>query len=207
MDSASPFATHTLALQAVDVTFPLQGTVIPFEHSYALYGALSALLPALHEADWLGIHPIHGMRTESQLRIGHGTCLRLRLPPDKIRDVQPLVGRTLQIGADRIAVGAPSTHMLRPHGTLHSYRVTIKNAMDDAQILRGLLAELAALQIQATLSVRRVRALQIKDARIVCYRVIASDLSGESSLRLQIHGLGGRRRMGCGLFDVMKEPQ
>ena len=40
--------------------------------------------------------------------------------------------------------------------------------------------------------------MRIRDKRVVGYAVLATGLTVEESIRLQEHGLGGRRRMGCG---------
>ena len=42
--------------------------------------------------------------------------------------------------------------------------------------------------------------IQIKDKSIVGYALRVVGLTAEESIRLQETGLGGRRRMGCGVF-------
>lgn len=45
----------------VDLSFVLTGTVdIPADHGYHLYASVSRLLPAVHEPNGIGIHPIRG---------------------------------------------------------------------------------------------------------------------------------------------------
>jgi CRISPR-associated endonuclease/helicase Cas3 len=44
------------------------------------------------------------------------------------------------------------------------------------------------------------RVLRIKNKTVVCYSVQVNNLSSEDSVLLQEAGVGGRRRMGCGLF-------
>jgi CRISPR-associated protein Cas6 len=44
------------------------------------------------------------------------------------------------------------------------------------------------------------RVMNIKDKRIVGYALRIVGLTAEESIRLQETGLGGRRRMGCGIF-------
>ena len=46
----------------------------------------------------------------------------------------------------------------------------------------------------------RRRALRIKDQTHVGYSLLVEGLSAEESIRLQEQGLGGRRKLGCGLF-------
>ena len=49
------------------------------------------------------------------------------------------------------------------------------------------------------------RVLRIKDRRVVGYSLRVLGLTAEESIRLQEEGLGGRRRMGCGVLLPMKE--
>jgi CRISPR-associated protein Cas6 len=44
------------------------------------------------------------------------------------------------------------------------------------------------------------RVLDVKGRKIVGYAMQVAGLTAEESIRLQEEGLGGRRRMGCGLF-------
>jgi hypothetical protein len=53
-------------MTTVDLAFSLIGTKpIPADHRYHLYAALSRVLPALHQGNGIGVHPIRGRQ------IGH----------------------------------------------------------------------------------------------------------------------------------------
>lgn len=188
----------------VDVSFALQGQEIPFEHGYALYSALSNKFPALHEAAWLGVHPIYGPRQDEQrLKLTKESSLRLRIPAERLSEVTPLQGQPLSVLGNEIVPGAVRIQMLRPSSSLRCYRATIKNAVEDDAFCQSLLALLVELGVHADIEYRRVRPLQIADKKIVCFRVRLHGLSPEHSLLLQSVGVGGRRRMGCGLFDPL----
>jgi CRISPR/Cas system CSM-associated protein Csm4 (group 5 of RAMP superfamily) len=45
----------------------------------------------------------------------------------------------------------------------------------------------------------------VKDKQIVGFEVTAVDVDATGSLRLQEHGIGGRRHMGCGVFVPVRE--
>jgi CRISPR-associated protein Cas6 len=45
------------------------------------------------------------------------------------------------------------------------------------------------------------RILTVKDKKIVGFSLLAHGLSDEDSIKLQAHGIGGRRAMGCGIFN------
>jgi hypothetical protein len=42
----------------VDLAFRLIGNKVPVDHGYALYSAISRLLPVIHEEKNIGVHPI-----------------------------------------------------------------------------------------------------------------------------------------------------
>jgi CRISPR-associated protein Cas6 len=44
------------------------------------------------------------------------------------------------------------------------------------------------------------KTIKIKRFTVVGFALAIFDLSEEDSIKLQIHGLGGKRRMGCGVF-------
>ena len=45
------------------------------------------------------------------------------------------------------------------------------------------------------------KTLTIHDKKVVGYSMQINGLSDVDSIRLQEHGLGGRRKMGCGFFE------
>jgi len=61
-----------------------------------------------------------------------------------------------------------------------------------------------ALGIRGKLGLGRRRVMRIKDKTIVGFQVVVAELTAEESITLQEHGLGGRRRMGCGIFVPLR---
>jgi CRISPR-associated protein Cas6 len=103
----------------LDLSFPIQGERVPRDHGYALYGALSRAIPALHGASWLGVHPLGGaLADDATLLFGRHPHLRLRLPADRIADVLPLAGARLDVGGAALRLGAPRVHALAPVASL-----------------------------------------------------------------------------------------
>ena len=64
------------------VEFPLRGERLPADHGYALYGAISRILPEQLRADWLGIELISGIPWDKGLIVLTitGAKFLLRLP-------------------------------------------------------------------------------------------------------------------------------
>lgn len=178
----------------------------------------------------LAILPITGQPIGQRRIALHPTSkLVIRLPQGQIPKLLPLAGKTLPMpGNGSIALGAPDIAALAPASSLYSRLVTIKvrdlkeSASDyhDAFLTaaRRMAAEVGVSSSQLTLLSRRQpvsaegkigaradspwlrRTLSIKHRNIAGYAMLASGLTQEASLALQIHGLGGRRHFGCGVF-------
>jgi CRISPR-associated endonuclease/helicase Cas3 len=208
-----------MPMPVVDVSFPLQIRSAPRDHGYILYGAISRTVPELHEAKWLGVHPLCGRPIDDNtLEMGRHARLRLRLPADKIPGVLPLAGATLNLFGLKAVVGVPTIHALAPAGSLDSRMVSIKltsaphrensalgrETLDvaafDARYKSEIERQLSAIEIHRPFQIRGRRCLTVAGRRVVGYSVRVTDLLQDESLRLQGVGIGGKRRMGCGLF-------
>ena len=208
----------------VDLVFRLTGDSVPSDHGYTLYSSLSALLPTLHQASWLGIHPINGLPANRRvLKLTERSRLRFRLPLEHLSELLPLAGKRLTLtnngNSSTIRVGLPEVHALKPSAELFSRCVFIKlSSAEKAELnpsremfLTAVEAQLQKLEVagKAWIDDRRDeqghelsrRVLHIKNRTVVGYAVHVTDLSDEQSIRLQEIGLGGRRRMGGGLFN------
>lgn len=207
----------------VDVAFPLAGQSIPVDHGYALYSALCAAVPALHGAAWLSVHPLSGNPVEvGTLALRDNARLFLRLPAERIPDVLPLVGRTIEVAGTRLALGAPNVSALVPAACLDARLVVLKlteaprrenqdlrrQTLDMAvfpdRYAAELKRQLTALDISSPPELRGRRSTTVSGKRVIGYSVRVSALSAEQSLRLQISGLGGKHRMGCGIFRATR---
>lgn len=209
----------------IDVSFRILGEAVPMDHGYPLYSALSRLRPALHNADWLAIHPINGLHAGSNyLRLTKNSRLRLRIPLERLSEVMPLAGKSLTLGngSGIVRVGVPEVFMLKPASLLRSRCVVIKVSevektgraisremfLDAARVQmksKGINGELRVdEQLDARGREKSRHVIRIKEHVVVGYTLWVSGLSDEDSLKLQESGLGGRRRMGCGIFVPVK---
>lgn len=210
---------------AVDLIFGVRGGPIPADHGYALFGALCRIVPALHGADEIGVHPIAGQLVGGRrLELTDRSRLALRLPASRIAEALPLAGQRLDIEGSVVTVGVPQTRALRPAATVASRLVVIKGFLEPAAFLEAARRHLAEIDsgAEALLFARRAdrslegatardqgtplrRTLRIRDKEIVGYALAVQRLSAEGSLALQSTGLGGRRRFGCGVFVPVRE--
>jgi CRISPR-associated protein Cas6 len=196
----------------VDVAFPVIGTTVPLDHGYALYAALCHRLPALHEERRWAVHPIRGQRAEPGILalVARGrsrSAVKLRLPVESLPQVLSLVGRTLDLLGHRITLGAPVVYPLLPSAELRSRWVTIRGFHEEpAPFTEALRRQLEAVPevgpasgaITCEIGPRRVQ--RIKGKQVVGFAVRLHGLDERASIAVQVAGLGGRRRMGAGVF-------
>jgi CRISPR-associated protein Cas6 len=188
-------------MPVVDLAFRLTGATIPVDHGYALYGAISRILPNLHADKEIGVHPIRGRYVgEGDLHLTSVSRLTLRLPDDRIGVVLNLAGKSLEVDGHRLQVGIPETRALRPAAALYSRLVTIKGFLELEPFLVAARRQVESLRVHVELVVGERRTLRVKDRKVVGFDLFAAQLDAEASFRLQEGGLGGRRHMGCGVF-------
>lgn len=195
----------------VDAAFPLTGKSLPLDHGYHLFSAVSRVLPVLHERKSWGIHPVLGRRSgPGQLELTDRSTLKLRLPVAELGIAFPLVGKTLEVGGNRVNVGAPRVYPLESKPTLKARFVTIKHHADsDADFAAAVREQLAGIgdlgqelaAIEVVVGPRRV--MRVGGQVIVGFAVSLSGLLAQASLRIQQAGIGGRRHMGAGIFVPM----
>jgi CRISPR-associated protein Cas6 len=193
----------------VDLAFPLLAPEpIPADHGYHLYGALSRILPQLHETNGIAVHPIRGQQTGNrQLQLNDRSRLVLRADADHIGQLVALAGKQLDVAGHRLRVGVPQVWTLRPAPAVRSRLVTIKGFLDPEPFQAAARRHLDEIGVsaEAQLTLGKRRTLRIKDKEVVGYEVLVEALSAEESLTVQERGLGGRRHMGCGVFVAISD--
>ena len=73
-------------MPSIDLAFRLTGSAVPVDHGYALYAALSRILPEIHVAKDVAVQPIRGVYSgNGTLHLADFSRLILRLPDEQIR--------------------------------------------------------------------------------------------------------------------------
>ena len=215
----------------INVAFALSGKQLPADHGYLLYSAISRLtdrggrptvsagvasgtgvppVSPLHKTDWLGIELISGFPSGPGLIAlpDRDATLRLRIPANHYRDVLPLAGKRLDIGGHQIRLGLPVARPIEPAPSLYARVVTIKKFTEAAPFLEAVNRQLDALDVKGTADLPRDeqgryrrRIVTIHGKSVVGFSVAVHELNDDDSLKLQSFGVGGRRAMGCGIFN------
>ncbi len=199
-------------MPVIDLSFVLVGTTFPLDHGYCLFSAICRVVDALHGDRRIGVHPIRGRQTApGVLTLDNRSRLKLRLPSEEIAPYIALAGQALELEDHRLQVGIPRVETLTPAANLASRLVTFRHALAPPDLEEDVRRELARLEISGTphfvpsarpafagQPLRRV--LKVREMRVVGYALRVTGLTADESIRLQEEGLGGRRRMGCGVF-------
>jgi CRISPR-associated protein Cas6 len=115
------------------------------------------------------------------------------------------------VGSRPVAISTPTRYLLAPHESLYSRMVNVRNQTEPNSFYEFLNARLDEMGIKArtepvVMDNRQVfKGLRIKDCRVIGFPVVVRGLTDAESIKLQIHGLGGRRRFGCGIFLPLRE--
>ncbi len=195
-----------------DLAFHMQVRCLPIDHAYALSHALAAELPWLESEADAGIHLIHVAESgngwfrpddsaHELLQVSRRTRLRLRLPKARLDDARTLTGRRLDIGGNELVVGEATARPLSAHTTIFARYVMVEEAQNENEFVEHCVARLRDLDIRVRkLLCGRETAFAFPGRRIAVRSVMLAELQAEESVRLQQHGLGPGRHIGCGLF-------
>jgi CRISPR-associated protein Cas6 len=186
-------------MDMVDVAFSLRGGTIPADHGWRLFQLLAERLDWLADEPDAGVHPIRGSRAVAgEIFLGARARLMLRLPRERAQQSFALSGARFDLG-NNIEVGSAHLRTLFAHGTLYSQFVTT-GTPDEARFQRDVSTELERAGIGCKIICGRIRRAQTQGAETVGFSLMLHELSSEHSLRMQAAGLGGGRKLGCGLF-------
>lgn len=185
---------------AVDAVFPIDGKTLPRDHAQALQQALCAQLPWLGTDPLAAIHPIkvvHG--NDEQALLSQRTRLLFRVRARRLDDLMALAGLDIGVDGHLLRLGVPHLRELQPHATLYAYRVAADSA-DEVTFMAAVDRELAQLAIGGERVCGKRQRMVISGRELDTFSLMLHALPPEQSMRLQQHGLGLHRLLGCGIF-------
>lgn len=186
----------------VELKFPIVGKTLPTDQGYALYGAISRLVPEIHSDDWFALETIPGVaRGDGTTHLDPQGKLRMRLPQEHVSLLLKLAGKQLNISGHALRLGTPEISLLAPASALYARIVTIKGFIEPGPFTDAVCRKLDERAIRGEVVVGPRRVLQVANHKIVGFALAIHELSDDASIQLQTEGLGGRRKMGCGYFN------
>ena len=198
----------------VDVVFSIDCRELPVDHAHSLSVAVRAAAPWISEDDRVGIHTVHvagsqngwerpAHGTQTRLLLSRRTKLTIRAPKDAVeRLTQDLSGAVLDVAGCRLAVRDAHTRLLSKQGTLQARYVVAESLEESEDAFLGRMAkELSVLGIRVRRALcGRTNLLMTPAGPIAARSLMLADLAPDEAVRLQRHGLGPLRQMGCGIF-------
>jgi CRISPR-associated protein Cas6 len=190
----------------IDLMFPVRGRGIPLDHGYSLFSAISRCLETrdhhwLHEGDGVGLHFIRGTYVgPGRLTLDARARFGVRISASRVAAFLPLAGKQLQLHGNAIRVGIPRPRALTPATDLYAHLVTTRNGQDERRFDAEIARQLDELSVGGSVVRGERRVITVRDRKIVCHGLTVRGLSEYASIRLQEAGVGGRRKMGCGVF-------
>ncbi len=195
-----PAARLDWGRSVVEAVFPLEGKTLPRDHAQALQHALAEQLPWLHEDAGAGVHPLKLVTgPESLALLSQRTRLILRVQINRLDELKAVVGVQLDVAGHALRLGAVHPRALQPLATLYAYRVAASGA-DESAFMQTMEAELASLAIAGERVCGKRQSMRVDGLEMTTFSMMLHGLVPEQSLRLQQHGLGTHRLLGCGLF-------
>ena len=141
-------------MELLRVTFPVSGSEIPLDHGYAVFSAISALVPEVHANRQVAIAPIRGVfKAPVTLTLAPFSRLTVITPLSLVPDLFVLSGKVLSIGQSPVLLGRMVLSPITPCESAGS-RLVVFSFPDKLEITeQSFLAEvnrqLGLLDIQA----------------------------------------------------------
>lgn len=188
---------------AFDLSFEVQGSELAADYPAALAAAVLARLPWAADDPLFGIHRINAPLTDAGYLLSRRSRLQLRVGKSRLADASALAGQTLDFGATRLALGRATPRPLTPFPTLGAQQV-VNTRADEPAFLEDLELQLELLGVEAGVICGKPAEVAGPTRTLKGFAVVLHELSPADSLRIQRLGLGGARRLGCGLFTHHK---
>lgn len=191
------------AAERVDLAFPAQGDTLPRDHRAMLAAALAAHLPWLGVEPGTGVHRVNLVAGGGEQGLLSGRArLVLRVPRERSGAVAlQLSGIVLDLGGERLELGAPQVRELLPHRTLYAHFVAGASADgDEAAFLAEVGAELDRLDVDARTVCGRRQQIHTERGIVGGFSLMLDGLGRDDALRVMRVGIGPHRALGCGLF-------
>lgn len=199
-----------------ELRYSLIGTLLPTDHGYRLYSAISDRISEVHKptTNWsmatIGGQP-NGNR---EIILTENSRLRIRTSQEQLPLFLQLVHKRLKIDRYSLVLQPPDIHPISPAPTLKARLVVIKGFQEPEPFIRAVKYQLQKLEIDDSnvyipnnkLSLPDRKAIKVHEDKVVGFSVVVDKLDALDSIALQIAGCGGKQKMGCGFFTSVSIP-
>ena len=201
----------------IDLSFVVKCKCLPLEHMQELYESLSEVLPQLKVDKFAGIHPINGSESgngwerssdpSALIYLSRRQKMSIRISKDYLKDAENLVGQSINVAGYDIELGKTSIKKLSDLPTTFCRSIMVDSRMDEDDFLQWAFNELKVLDITVRkMMAGKERVVQLPNGgERITRSLMVAELKQAESIRLQQHGLGEGRKLGCGIFLPQKD--
>ena len=198
--------------EVVDIVFGIDCRCLPVDHAYALAEAVKSVLPWLEDEPGAGLHTIHGAASgngwmrpgdaDALLLFSRRTRFSLRVPKHRIEDAKKLQGQRLSVAGYDLTLKEASERPLSTLTTLFARHLAADEGYSsEEELLHWVATELQKLDIRPRkMLCGTEHVISTPTGGIPTRSLMIAELEHDESLRLQQHGIGPHRTLGCGLF-------
>ena len=186
----------------IDVVFDLDGGTVPGNYPYLLWDELLRCLPWLKDENETGVHPLRGSASGENILLSKRTKLILRIPAERVSQIEALSGQRLNIAGNTLVVGKAKQRQLQAATTLHAN--IVESNLSEVEFLIEMKRQLHDMNVPCNLICDKHRKISGSKQTINGFGLVLHDLKLPISLQIQNTGLGGSRRFGCGIFVPFK---
>lgn len=201
----------------IDLSYVVKCKCLPLEHMQPLYESLSGVLPQIKDDKFAGIHPINGAESgngwersndpNQLIYLSRRQKMSIRISKDYLQDAENLSGQTINVAGYDIELGKTSIKKLSDLPTTFCRSIMIADRMVEDDFLQWAFNELKSLDITVNkMMAGKERVVQLPDGgERITRSLMVAELKQAESVRLQQHGLGEGRKLGCGIFLPQKD--
>jgi CRISPR-associated protein Cas6 len=197
-----------------DAIFKIDCKILPIDHSYLLSNALINLFPWLEDAN-AGIHDISvadGNGWEQDHESGFfypskRSKLSIRLPKDRLNDIQSLSSKTLELGKYKIKITEQlESKLMSDMQVLFAKNVACDEEISENEFLQNSFNQLKDIGVNAKKMLAGMqRNISTPDGYVHTRSLMLASLTKSESVTIQEYGIGEHRVLGCGLFVPQKD--
>lgn len=201
----------------IDLSYVVKCKCLPLEHMQELYESLGEVLPQLIDDKFAGIHPINGAESgngwersndpNELIYLSRRQKMTIRISKDYLQDAENLVGQKINVAGYDIELGKTSVKKLSDLPTTFCRSIMINSRMDEDDFLQWAFNELKSLDITVQkMMAGKERVVNLADgSERITRSLMVAELRQAESVRLQQHGMGEGRKLGCGIFLPQKD--
>lgn len=187
--------------------FDLQGSRLPKDHGLALYKGLMQLLPWLEQDEEAAIHHIQGANTEGdQILLNHRAKLVIRAPKNRLEEFMTLSGQTIDVEGHPLTLGKCKLKPITLHTPLYAHCVTT-GSDEETSFAADVIRQLDVMHIDSRFICGRRQSIRTAAGEVSGYSLMLHGIPIEHAIQVQETGIGGHRKLGCGIFIPHKSIQ